>query len=69
MKSHGIVFESFSKLYFNYFIHGLIPFPVPVGWLFQHHIPISWSIKSELNAAYELLMVKENENALLPAIY
>lgn len=68
MKSFGIVFESFSKLRCNYFIHGVILCLMPVGGLFQYHIPIGFSIRSEF-AAHELLTVKENENALLPAIF
>lgn len=68
MKSYGIVFESFSKLHCNYFIHGVILFLMPVGGLFQCNISIGFSIRSEF-AAYKLLTVKENENALLPAIF
>lgn len=69
MKSYGVVFESFSNyVYSIYFIHGPIPFLMPLGWLFQCHIPIGFSIRCEF-AAYDLLTVKENENALLPAIF
>lgn len=54
--------------YSIYFIHGPIPFLMPLGWLFQCHIPIGFSIRCEF-AAYDVLTVKENENALLPAIF